>query len=101
MQSTLFNLLQGKLPVAEGYIRINPNLRLGVFTQHHLDSFDLAKSPLQNMMARWPLANEVSSHIHTYTTYILHTYIHTYTCIRFHTLTCYHRIQDLHNAYIV
>lgn len=60
MQSTLFNLLQGKLPVVEGYIRINPQLRLGVFTQHHLDSFDLSQSPLQNMMARWPLANEVS-----------------------------------------
>ena len=91
MQSTLFNLLQGKLPVAEGYIRINPNLRLGVFTQHHLDSFDLAKSPLQNMMARWPLANEVSSHIHTYTTYILHTYIHihAYAFIRLLVIIAY------------
>ena len=31
---------------------MNPQLRLGIFTQHHLDSFDINVSPLQNMMNR-------------------------------------------------
>lgn len=42
---------------------------IGIFTQHHMDSFDLALSPLQNMMKRWHLANEVL---------VLYIYIHTY-----------------------
>lgn len=44
-----------------GYIRVNPQLRVGIFTQHHMDSFDLSLSPIQNMALRWPLVNEVSS----------------------------------------
>lgn len=42
-----------------GYIRVNPQLRVGIFTQHHMDSFDLSLSPIQNMALRWPLVNEV------------------------------------------
>ncbi len=58
-QSTLINLLQGKLVPQVGYIRVNPQLRVGIFTQHHMDSFDLSLSPIQNMALRWPLVNEV------------------------------------------
>ncbi|RYG69755.1 ATP-binding cassette domain-containing protein [archaeon] len=58
-KSTLLNLIQSKLVPWEGSVRINPQLRLGVFTQHHLDSFDLNISPLQNMMIRFPDANQV------------------------------------------
>jgi hypothetical protein len=43
-----------------GIIRINPQLRVGIFTQHHMDSFDLSLSPIQNMALRWPLVHEVS-----------------------------------------
>jgi hypothetical protein len=46
-QSTLLNLIQSKLDPTTGYIHVNPQLRLGIFTQHHLDSFDLSLSPLQ------------------------------------------------------
>jgi ATP-binding cassette subfamily F protein 3 len=59
LQSTLINLLQGKLTPQVGYIRVNPQLRVGIFTQHHMDSFDLSLSPIQNMALRWPLINEV------------------------------------------
>ncbi len=58
-QSTLLNLIQDKLVPQEGYIHVNGQLRLGIFTQHHLDSFDLSQSPLQNMLTRWPKAIEV------------------------------------------
>jgi len=59
VQSTLINLLQGKLTPQVGYIRVNPQLRVGIFTQHHMDSLDLSLSPIQNMALRWPLVNEV------------------------------------------
>jgi hypothetical protein len=64
LQSTLLNLIQGKLTPSEGYIRVNPQLRLGIFTQHHMDSFDLTLSPLQNMAQRWPLASEADLRAH-------------------------------------
>lgn len=79
LQSTLINLLQGKLNPQVGYIRVNPQLRVGIFTQHHMDSFDLSLSPIQNMAQRWPLVNEVSEweivrlrdrSIYLYTVYI-------------------------------
>jgi ATPase subunit of ABC transporter with duplicated ATPase domains len=53
----------------DGNIRINPQLRLGIFTQHHLDSFDLSQSPLQNMMQRWPKAHEVYKNFILYPVY--------------------------------
>jgi ATP-binding cassette subfamily F protein 3 len=43
---------------------VNPQLRLGIFTQHHLDSFDLMLSPMQNMLHRWPLSNEADLRAH-------------------------------------
>ncbi|KAJ1414802.1 P-loop containing nucleoside triphosphate hydrolase protein [Ochromonadaceae sp. CCMP2298] len=58
-KSTLINLLQGKLSPLTGYIRVNPQLRVGIFTQHHMDSFDLSLSPVQNMAKKWPLVGEM------------------------------------------
>ncbi len=55
----MLNLIQDKLVPLEGFIHVNAQLRLGIFTQHHLDSFDLTQSPLQNMLVRWPKAIEV------------------------------------------
>ena len=63
-KSTLLNLIQSKLEPSEGFIRVNPSLRLGVFTQHHLDSFDLTASPMQNMLTRWPKASEADLRAH-------------------------------------
>lgn len=63
-KSTLMNLIQGKLRPTEGFVNVNGQLRLAVFTQHHLDSFDLKLSPLHNMMQRWPLATEPELRAH-------------------------------------
>jgi len=63
-KSTLLNLLQGKLRSTDGVVIVNPQLRIGVFTQYHMDSFDLKLSPLQNMMNRWPLAPEAELRSH-------------------------------------
>ena len=63
-KSTLLHLMQEKLNPWEGVVRCNPNLRIGIFTQHHLDSFDLTKSPLQNMAERWPLVPEQELRTH-------------------------------------
>ena len=63
-KTTLLNLVQGKLLPLEGTVFLNPQLRLGVFTQYHLDSFDLTLSPVQNMQAKWPLALEPELRAH-------------------------------------
>ncbi len=58
------NLIQNKLVPWEGFIRVNPQLKLGVFTQHHMDTFDLALSPLTNMMNQFPNSNEAEIRAH-------------------------------------
>lgn len=63
-KSTLLKLIQDKIQPAEGYIHVNAQLRLGIFTQYHLDSFDLQVSPLQNMLNRWPKATEADLRAH-------------------------------------
>jgi len=67
-KSTLLNLIQNKIVPWEGLVRLNPSLRIGVFTQHHLDSFDLTRSALQNLSSRWPLVPEqdLRSHLGKY-----------------------------------
>lgn len=67
-KSTLLNLIQAKLVPWDGLIRVNPSLKVAVFTQHHIDSFDLTKSPLENMCSRWPLVKEqdLRSHLGRY-----------------------------------
>ena len=57
-KSTLLNLILGDLNPDSGYINKNPKLRIGVFTQYHMDSFDMKQSALDNMMTRWPLSKE-------------------------------------------
>ena len=63
-KTTLLNLVQGKLQPQEGSVFLNPQLRLGIFTQYHLDSFDLMLSPVQNMQAKWPLASDQELRAH-------------------------------------
>jgi ATP-binding cassette subfamily F protein 3 len=59
-KSTLLKMIEGKLNPWEGIVKINPQLKISVFTQHHMDSFDLNISPLQNMMNQFPNAIEVN-----------------------------------------
>ena len=63
-KSTFINLIQGKMSCLEGYVHVNPQLRLGIFTQHHLDSFDLMLSAVQNMLVRWPKSVEPDLRAH-------------------------------------
>lgn len=67
-KSTLLKLIMGQLTPQSGYISVNPKLRIGIFTQHHLDSFDLRLSALENMSSRWPLSKEqeLRSHLGKY-----------------------------------
>eukprot|EP01040_Poterioochromonas_malhamensis_P002185 gene2185-2326_t len=63
-KSTLLKLIQGKYQSWDGVVRINPQLRIGIFTQHHMDSFDLTISPLQNLMNQFPSSNEAELRAH-------------------------------------
>eukprot|EP01039_Chlorochromonas_danica_P000241 gene241-259_t len=63
-KSTFLNLIQGKLTPWEGIVKINPQLKLGIFTQHHIDSFDLNISPLQNLILRFPDAAQADLRAH-------------------------------------
>ncbi|KAE9349618.1 ABC transporter F family member 3 [Phytophthora fragariae] len=53
-KSTLINIMIGKLRAKEGSVTMNPRLRVATFTQHHVDSLDLAKSAVQNMQEMFP-----------------------------------------------
>lgn len=63
-KSTLLKLVQSHIKPIDGIVRVNTQLRLGIFTQHHLDSFDLALSAVENMSKRWPLALEAELRAH-------------------------------------
>lgn len=44
----------GELPVVEGHCFIHNRLRIGVFTQHHLESLDMRLSAVEQMMESFP-----------------------------------------------
>lgn len=52
-KSTLVKALCGDLPINDGYRFIHNRLRIGVFTQHHMDSLDLKMSAVEQMMTRY------------------------------------------------
>ena len=49
-KTTLLNLIMGKLKPIKGSVSINPSLRIGHFTQHSGDNFDLTLSALENLL---------------------------------------------------
>ena len=49
-KSTLLNLIMDKLTPNRGSISRNGNLRIGHFTQHSADKFDLQLSAVENML---------------------------------------------------
>ena len=57
-KSTLLNLMLDKLQPNEGYIQRDPKLRVAHFAQHHIESLDLRKSPLEDLAQRYAGAKE-------------------------------------------
>jgi len=54
-KSTLVKALMGELELQDGYRFIHNRLRIGVFTQHHMDKLDLRLSAVEQMMQSYPL----------------------------------------------
>ena len=50
-KTTLLKALVGELPLLSGYYYRHNRLRLGLFTQHHVDQLDLRLSPIEQMQA--------------------------------------------------
>ncbi len=50
-KTTLLKTLVGELPLVSGYYYRHNRLRLGMFTQHHVDQLDLRLSPIEQMQA--------------------------------------------------
>jgi ATP-binding cassette subfamily F protein 3 len=53
-KSTLLKALLGELPVIEGHSFLHNRVRIGVFTQHHIDLLDLRLSAVEQMMKEYP-----------------------------------------------
>jgi len=53
-KSTLLNLIMNKLQPNRGTVTINQKLRIGHFTQHSQDKFDLHLSPIENFIKIFP-----------------------------------------------
>uniref|UniRef100_A0A7R9WRA7 ABC transporter domain-containing protein n=1 Tax=Craspedostauros australis TaxID=1486917 RepID=A0A7R9WRA7_9STRA len=57
-KTTLLNLIMGKLRPLKGNVSINSGLRIGHFTQHHSDNFDLTLSATENMLEMFEGADD-------------------------------------------
>jgi ATPase subunit of ABC transporter with duplicated ATPase domains len=53
-KSTLLNLIAGILQPSVGTVTRNPKARIAVFSQHHVDSLELAFSPIQYFVRSFP-----------------------------------------------
>jgi ATP-binding cassette, subfamily F, member 3 len=49
-KTTLLNLIMGRLKPLKGTVSIHGNLRIGHFTQHSSDNFDLSLSAVENLL---------------------------------------------------
>lgn len=56
-KSTLVKALIGNLELQDGYRFIHNRLRIGVFTQHHMDKLDLRLSAVEQLMTTYPLVH--------------------------------------------
>ncbi|KAF8071383.1 ABCF3 [Scenedesmus sp. PABB004] len=63
-KSTLLGLIAGTLQPLRGHITRNPAVRLAVFSQHHVDGLDLARSALALMLAAYPGLKEQEARAH-------------------------------------
>lgn len=57
-KSTLLNLIMDRIQPTSGMISRNPHLRIGHFTQHSADKFDLHLSSIENMLALFEEAGD-------------------------------------------
>lgn len=57
-KSTLLNLIMGSLKPRKGNCTVNGRLRIGHFTQHSADKFDLQLSAVENMLALFNKAED-------------------------------------------
>jgi ATP-binding cassette subfamily F protein 3 len=57
-KTTLLRLLVGELPVMSGAVRKSSKLRIGYFAQEQADSFDLSRTPVQELALRMPDATQ-------------------------------------------
>lgn len=64
-KSTMMKLLMGELTPLKGDQRRNNKLRVGFFSQHHIDQLDLSVSPVAFLAAKFPgkSAEEYRSHL--------------------------------------
>lgn len=53
-KSTLLKILTGRLEPSEGRAFRNSRMKIGFFTQHHVDQLDLSLNPLQLLALRFP-----------------------------------------------
>jgi ATPase subunit of ABC transporter with duplicated ATPase domains len=49
-KTTLLNLIMGQYRPLSGSVSVNSGLRIGHFTQHHSERFDLSLSAIENML---------------------------------------------------
>ena len=49
-KTTLLNLIMGQIRPLNGSVTVNGGLRIGHFTQHHADNFDLSLSAVENLL---------------------------------------------------
>jgi ATP-binding cassette subfamily F protein 3 len=56
--ATLLNLIMGKISPLKGGVVINSGLRIGHFTQHSSDNFDLKRSAIENMLSKFEDAED-------------------------------------------
>jgi len=53
-KSTVVKALLGDLEIFDGTRIFHNRLKVGIFTQHHADSYDLKKNALELMIEKWP-----------------------------------------------
>lgn len=57
-KTTLLNLIMGQIRPLNGSVTVNGGLRIGHFTQHHADNFDLSLSAVENMLNTFEKAED-------------------------------------------
>jgi ATP-binding cassette subfamily F protein 3 len=63
-KTTLLNLIMGKLRAEYGDVSIHSSLRIGHFTQHSSDNFDLTLSALENLLIMFEEAEDPEMRAH-------------------------------------
>jgi ATP-binding cassette, subfamily F, member 3 len=58
-KTTLLNLVMGKLKPLRGSVSVNSGLRIGHFTQHSSDNFDLQLSAVENLLNMFENAEDL------------------------------------------